>query len=119
MQGKCWRSYNPPNALMSVSLLELETLPLLRHISLLQVLRVLITQLEVGIPYRLLYPLFAAQTDDRANTLLDCPCCCDACHADVVPLRNLLDTADDLLVDLVFAAVDKVLEELVGLRTAG
>jgi hypothetical protein len=98
---------------MSVGLQDLETLPLLWHVSLLQVLRVLVAQLEVGVLDCLLHPLLAAQTDDGADTLLDCPSCRDAGHADVVLLCNLLDTADNLLINLIFASMDEVLEELV------
>ena len=99
--------------------LPLEALPLLRPVHLLQVLRILITKLVVRVLDRLIDPFLATQTDYGANALLDTPSCRDTCHADVVLLCNLLDTADDLLVDLVFAAVNEALEELVGLRAAG
>jgi hypothetical protein len=92
-----------------------KALPFLRHVPLLQVLCILIAQLEVGVLDRLLDPLLTAQTDDRANALLDRPCCCNACHTNVVLLRDLFDSADNLLVDLIFASMDEVLEELVGL----
>lgn len=107
--------FQTTNAFISAARPYSEALPLLWHILLLQVLRVLVTQLEVRIPDCLLDPLLTAQTDNRADTLLDRPRCRDACHADVVLLRDLLNTADDLLVDLIFPAVDEVFEELVGL----
>lgn len=93
----------------------LESLPLLRRIPLLEILGILIAQLIVRIPDCLLNPLLTAQTNDRADALLDSPCCRDTRHADIVLLRDLLDAANDLLVDLVFASVDEVLEKLVGL----
>jgi hypothetical protein len=99
--------------------LPLIALPLLRPVHLLQILRVLVTKLVIRILDRLVDPLFTTQTDDGANALLDTPSCRNACHADIVFLCDLLDAADDLLVDLIFAAVNEALEELVGLRTAG
>jgi hypothetical protein len=100
-------------------MLLLIALPLLGPVHLFQVLRVLITELVIHVLDRLINPLLTTQTDDGANPLLDTPSCRNACHADIVFLCDLLDAADDLLVDLIFAAVNEALEELVGLRTAG
>ena len=99
--------------------LPLKALPLLRPVHLLQVLRILITKLVIRVLDRLIDPLLTTQTDDGANALLDTPSCRNTCHADVVFLCNLLNTADDFLVDLIFAPVNEALEELVGLRAAG
>ena len=95
------------------------TLPLLRPVHLLQVLRVLITKLVIRVLDRLVNPLLTTQTDDGANAFLDTPSRRDTCHADTVLLCDLLDAADNLLVDLIFPAVNEALEELVGLRAAG
>ena len=56
------------------SSLSLEALPLFRHVRLLEILCVLITQLEVDILNSLLDPLLATQTDDGAHALFDGPC---------------------------------------------
>ena len=95
------------------------TLPLLRPVHLLQVLRVLITKLVIRVLDRLVNPLLTTQTDDGANAFLDTPSRRDTCHADTVLLCDLLDAADNLLVDLIFPAVNEALEEFVGLRAAG
>lgn len=94
-------------------------LPLFRCVPLFQILRILIAQLIVRVLDRLFDPLFTAQADDRADTLLDTPCCRDTRHANVVLLCDFLYATDDLLIDLIFTCVDEVLQELVGLRTVG
>lgn len=96
------------------SVLSLESLPHLRNIRLLKILRVLIAQLVACVLDSLVNSLFAADTDDRPGPLLDHPGSRDGCHADVVPLRDLLDALDDLLIDLVFSFVYEVFEEGVG-----
>lgn len=89
------------------STIHLETLPLLRHIRLLQILRILIAQLEVHVLHRLIDPLLAAQSDDRTDSLLDAPGRSYTRHADIVLLRDLLDPLDDLLVRRELALVDE------------
>lgn len=118
LQGKCQQSDRllTPSPPCTSSL---EPLPFFRRILLLQVLRILIAQLVVRVPDRLFYPLLAAQANNGANALLDAPSRRDTRHADVVFLRNLLYATDYLLIDLVFARVHEVFEELVGLRAAG
>jgi hypothetical protein len=99
-------------------LTDLEALPFLRHICLLQVLRILVTELEMTVLYGLFDPCLAAQSNNRAYTLLDTPSCSNASHADVVLPRSLFHALDDLLVDSVFPLVDERIEELVALCAA-
>lgn len=113
------RSWEGAVSLSHFITLPLEALPLLRPVLLLQVLRVLITKLVVRVLDCLVDPLLTIQTDDGANALLNTPSCRNARHADIVLLCNLLNAADDLLIDLIFAAVNEALEELVSLRAAG
>lgn len=96
----------------------LETLPFLRRVLLLQILRILITQLIVRVPYCLFNSLLTTQTYNRAYTLLDAPSRRNTRHANVVLLSDFLDATNGLLVDLVFAVVNEVLQKLVGLRAA-
>jgi hypothetical protein len=64
--------------------------------------------------YCLLDPLLAADADDRAYTLLDTPRGGDAGHADIVLIRELFNTFNDLLVGSEFTLVYKGGNELVG-----
>jgi hypothetical protein len=96
----------------------LEALPLLRHICLLKVLRVLIAELEMTVLHRLFDPRLAAQPNNRAYALLDAPSCSNASHTDVVFLRDLFHALDDLLVNSIFPLVDERIEKLVTLCAA-
>jgi hypothetical protein len=69
--------------------------------------------------HSLLDPLFAADTDNRADALLDTPRRSNARHADVVLFRDLLDPLDDLLVGRKFALVHECADELVGFGALG
>jgi hypothetical protein len=83
-----------------------KSLPLLRDVSLLKILCILIAQLEMHILHSLLDPLFAADTNYRANALLDTPGRRNASHAYVVLLRDFLNPLNDLLVGRKLALVD-------------
>lgn|SRR5690242_15059052 len=84
----------------------LKTLPFLWRVLLLQILRILITQLIVRVPYCLFNPLLTTQTYNRAYALLDAPSRRNTRHANVILLSYFLDAAYGLLVDLVFAIVN-------------
>jgi hypothetical protein len=96
----------------------LEALSHLGHVNLLEVLRVLVTQLKVAVLNRLFDSLFAAQPDNGTDALLDAPRCSNTCHADVVLLRDLFHALDDLLVDSIFPLVDECIEKFVALCAA-
>lgn len=91
----------------------LVALPLLRNIDLLKVLCVLITKLEVNVLYRLLDPLFAADTNNGTDALLDAPARCNTSHANTIFLGDFLDPFDDLLVSLIFTLIDECISKLV------
>jgi hypothetical protein len=69
--------------------------------------------------HSLLNPLFAADTDDRADTLFDTPGRSNASHANVVLLRDFLDPLDNLLVGRKFALVHECADKLVGFGALG
>lgn len=91
----------------------LESLPLLRDIRLLKILRLLIAQFEMHILNSFLDTLLAADANDGAHTLLDAPRCSYTSHAYIVLLRDFLDTFDDLLVGCKLTLVYKRRDKLV------
>jgi hypothetical protein len=73
----------------------------------------------VHVLHSLFNSLFAADTNDGADTLLDTPRRSNASHAHVVLLCDLLNSPDDLLVGLKFTRVYEGFDEVVGLRALG
>lgn len=95
-------------------------LDLLRHIRLLQILRVLIRQFNIHRLHRLVYPLFTPQTHDRIDTrLLDGPRYGNLSHTDTLLFRHLFQTIHDRLVDLRLFTSNERFEKVVSLFALG
>src|SRR2546421_12409533 len=107
-----WSTYDVASSTTSARR-SLIALPLLRHIRLFKILRILVTQLEVDVLHCFLNTLFAAYSNNGANPLLDAPASRNACHTDIVLLSHLLHALNDLLIDFVLALIHERINELV------
>lgn len=105
---------------MLAILLHLVTLNHLRHIWLLQVLRLFIAQFKLDRLDRLVNPLLTSQSYNRVDAfLLYRPRDSHECHTHTPLLGNLFQPVHNVFVDLCLFASDEGFEEVVGLFSLG
>lgn len=104
----------------SIYFSRLVALNYLRHIRLLQVLRLFIAQLELDRFDRLVDPLLTSESHNRVDAfLLYRPRDSHQCHTDASLLRNLFQPVHNVFINLCLFAPNEGFEEVVGLFTLG